>query len=75
MALSDELAELRKPVPKCGVCRWLDELPEADRAEFDACLDAGVSGSAVYRVCKENGLDRNESSFRKHIRECRKAKS
>jgi len=75
MSLSDELAELRKPVPKCGVCRWRDELSEADRAEFDACLDDGVPAAAVHRVCKQNGLDRNESSFRKHIRECHKAKS
>lgn len=74
MALSDELAELRKPVPTCGVCRWLDELPEADRTEFDACLDAGVSGAAVYRVCKEHGLRLNESTFRKHARECHKGK-
>lgn len=75
MALSDELAELRKPVLTCGVCRWYAEQSETDRAEFDGALADGVPMSAVFKVCKNHGLGINESTFRKHVHGCGAAKS
>lgn len=74
MSLSDELAELRKPVPTCSVCRWYAEQSEADRAEFDECREAGVSAVSLLEVCARHGLGAKISAFRSHLRDECKAK-
>lgn len=70
MSLSDELADLRKPVLTCRVCRWYAAQSEDDRAEFDSCVASGrVQKKALLGVCRGHGLDCSDSTFREHIRE------
>ena len=72
MALSDELANLRATakIPDCSTCRWYHSQPEADRAEFDACVeDESVRNSALRAACIPHGLDVSRESFNTHIRE------
>lgn len=66
MSLSEQLAELRKPVANCAICRWYNEQSGADRAEFDACITSGVPSSVLLEVCHQHGLDAQISSFRNH---------
>ena len=74
MSLSDQLAALRAPAITCGTCRWLAEQTDADRAEFDACvqscLEGGMSRNALHAVCQQHGLTVQISAFQNHINKC-----
>lgn len=68
MSLAEAL-RAQEPRNKCGVCQWYAALSKKDRADFDGWLDRGGSQTALWRACREIGMDRARSAFLVHLRE------
>jgi hypothetical protein len=76
VSLADHVRAALTPArPACKTCQVLGDLDAADRTDFAACRDVGVSGAVLARALTsrlaEMGDSRtlSEGSVRTHIRD------
>jgi hypothetical protein len=56
---------------QCRVCAWLETKEDEDRlAVEDAIRDHVLTQRQMWRICRDNGLEAGETTFRNHIHEC-----
>lgn len=73
MSLAEHVNTIPTSRMQCLTCIWLDTLPDGEREAF-AQIAARVgpkptdlSASQFYRWCCDEGLECNESSFKRHL--------
>lgn len=54
MSLAERLGEFQRATVGCGVCLWIDQLNDADRATFDEWVDSGGNVSQLWRECRND---------------------
>ena len=57
----------------CRTCKYVNELPPADRLAFDDWITDGKSIAQLWEICHAEGLDVTSSPFRTHIKHHRRA--
>jgi hypothetical protein len=54
MSLADRLGPFTRGPVGCGVCLWIDQLDDSDRATFDEWIMSGGNISQLWRECRND---------------------
>lgn len=73
MALADRLDDVRANLTNdgCRTCKWIESLPERDRAAFNAWIAAGKSLAQLHDLCAsdpDNPLPVSFTGLRNHLK-------
>jgi len=51
MGLAERLGDFTRARIGCGVCEWLEQQSDSDRANFDQWVESGGNISQLWRAC------------------------